>query len=156
MKTTQQKIEDLQKQIDDLKASVKVKIEVGITYLYFDDRNSAMPSRWDNCETDNYRLNTGNVFLNREEAQAKQTYNTALAEVNKFIREEGLALENVDWGDFSQGKWYFYYDYNDDIFEPCETHQLQEIRLLPYLKSKEACDLLIEKQKSNLLILMGK
>lgn len=115
--------------------------EVGDGYYCVSDMGWVDYSLWHDSDEDNYRLNMGNVFKTREEAQKKAGQLHAQARVNQEIREKGYRLGNVDWGDKAQTKWYIYHC--EDELMISTTWSINTGTMFDGLKDRESCKALI-------------
>lgn len=115
---TEQRIADLQKQLDELKASLDKK-EDGLwypddDYWYIDSDGEILDSPNDNARTDVDRFKIHNVFQSQEQAER---HAKRLKLYNKLWRiAEYLNKDWVPDYEKKEGKWYIYFDYNEDIF----------------------------------------
>lgn len=122
----QNKIEDLEKQLAELKKEVNsvedesVKknireyIEHGQVYFYLDSAGNIQWTEWEGNEADLFRHRSGNIFLTKEETEDfKENILTKQA-------LKGLALElnngvEIDWKDKRQNKYVVSYSNDFEI-----------------------------------------
>lgn len=116
----QNKIEDLEKQLaevkeqvnyielEGIKKGVRQKPKVGERYFYVDSCGSIDYKFWQETETDLFRFNTGNCFKTEQEAEEyKENLLTKQA-----LKDLALELNNgveVDWENYAQSKFSIYY-----------------------------------------------
>lgn len=102
----EEKLDNLQKQINELK---NVEIEddefpqYGDAYWFVIDIGDVVESLWDNDSVDNYRKDFLRIFKTKEECER-------YLEIQMAFKEESKKSK-LDWKDFDQGKYCFYYDY---------------------------------------------
>jgi len=99
-------------------------------------------------------VNTNNCFRTKTEAEEKLAYINALAEINEYIAEIDMALENIDWND-NWEKFFISYNYKTKKFVVASTLIHAEMIVIPYLKSKELALDLIANQSHNLKVVAG-
>lgn len=123
--------------------------EYGEKYWYVNNVGNEDWRYYKNDVIDNFRINTGNCFKTREEAEKHQDKLFAIAEVTAYMYENDLVLE-PDWSDKKQRKYYIYY-YNEYKKFSYEYHYYtQYCNILPYLKSSEACQQVIKEKEEAL------
>lgn len=139
---------DLKQLIQDnpelLKESNSVPFRHGDRYYLVDLAGNANSSHWSDDEIDNYRLDIGNAFKTREEAEKKAKQMQALARVNRYIRENDLRPTDVDWNNTKQHKWSIYYNITSEKIEAGDWCISNFKTLIGELKSEEAGEQLIE------------
>lgn len=113
----EKKIEELQKQIDDLK---NIKIEgkqkkwkpaLGEIYYNIGYDGSVDKFAFDDTSFDNDCVKLGNCFATREEAQFVADKIKYTQMFKGYIEEHSTTL---DWRDSEPNKCYIYYDYEDN------------------------------------------
>ena len=143
----------LHSKLDEPKKDKRWKPEEGKGYFFVDTTSSSKNIEvWKGTFSkiiSSCRVNVliGNYFQTRELAQAHLDYLNAIAEVKDYIYENGYEWEEGE-------KHFIFFVTTDNCFVP-EWYN-QNIRypvVLPYLKSKEACEQLIEAKKESLLII---
>ena len=106
-------------------------------------------------ETDKYRYKTGNCYRTEKEVETALARIIALADVREYILDNDLQVDNVDWSDEEQDKWVIYYDHDDSEFYG-EIHRTsQYFNELPFLKSSEAIDQVIQAKRKELLVIFN-
>lgn len=111
----EKKIEDLQKQIDELKnikiekKQTKWKPEYGETYYCINADCCTNFYRFDNDEFDNNCVNFGNCFKTKEEAQFVADKIKCTQMFKQYVKEHTMPL---DWENNGQKKWYIGYDFD--------------------------------------------
>jgi hypothetical protein len=118
-------------------------------YWYIDDCGDVV---WGICEAFPRNKLMGNYFKTKEIAEKK------LADMNdeinqKFVRIENYVRNNddgfiVNWSDYTQGKYYVYYDYKDKEWRPI---QVNYSRTNSFHISKEMVDKVVEMLNSGRL-----
>lgn len=133
---------DLKQLIQDnpelLKESNSVPFRHGDRYYLVDLAGNANSSHWSDDEIDNYRLDIGNAFKTREEAEKKAKQMQALARVNKYIRENDLRFTDVDWNNTEQSKFSIFYNTFSIQIEVSNWCISNYKMLIGDLKSREA------------------
>jgi len=125
-------------------------------YWYLDERNHRPYfSNWYNNDSDNYRLNTNNVFKTEEEAEKEQKRRQALADVTQYCYENDLVLVDIDWEADSQYQYEAVYNHGKKRFEVISAAYRQALNQLPYLKSEEACEQAIKNCEADLKIIFN-
>jgi hypothetical protein len=118
------------------------------------DCGTPLYSSWDGKTVDNYRLGLGNVFETKEEAEKHAEYLKAISKVTNYCYENDLVLTDIDWEDADQKKYFIIYTsmagFADDV-----TWVSYKKMVLPYLKSKEACEKVIEEMEDELKIIFN-
>lgn len=116
-KELQQKIEELQKQIDELKNTKieeeqkKWKPALGEKYYYINVSREIYYYNFVNDRFDNDCVNSGNCFKTKEEAEFA-LYKIKYTQMFKqYVEEHSTTL---DWRDSEPNKYYIYYDYEDN------------------------------------------
>lgn len=133
---------DLKQLIQDnpelLKESNSVPFRHGDRYYLVDLAGNANSSHWSDDEIDNYRLDIGNAFKTREEAEKKAKQMQAFARVNRYIRENDLRLTDVDCSNDEQKRWSIYYNIYLKKIEAGDWCFSDYKMLIGDLKSEEA------------------
>lgn len=125
-KELQNKIEDLENQLAELKKQVNTIEDEGIKkgvrqtpkvgdkYFYFYSGGLIVWSKWQDTELDLFRFNTGNCFKTEQEAKDfKENILTKQA-----LKDLALELNNgvkIDWKSEKQDKYYLYLDHKTNI-----------------------------------------
>jgi len=138
---------DLKQLIQDNPELLKengVPFENGDDYFCEDGVGSYSLKTWRNNDFDFYRLDTGNAFKTREEAEKKAQQMQALARVNRYIRENDLRLTDVDWNNTEQSKWSILYNISSEKIEASAWCINNYKILIGDLKSREAGKQVIE------------
>lgn len=132
----QNKIEDLEKQLaevkeqvnsiefEGIKKGVRQKPKNDEMYFYIDSCGDIHYSSWNGCGTDSFRFNTGNCFKTEKEAEE---YKENLL-TKQQLKDLALELNNgveIDWDDKEQPKFYIYYDYE---FKKLISHWLEVVK----------------------------
>lgn len=135
----EKKIENLQKQIDELK---NVKIEekqkkwkpaVGEKYYYINSVEKINCYDFIDDEFDNDCVNFGNCFKTKEEAEFA-LYKIKYTQMFKQYVEEHS--EPIDWENSGQEKWFIYYNFNNCCISYCDD-DVWKIQGVIYASSQE-------------------
>lgn len=134
------------------------KPKVGQPYHYINDAGCTDHSYWNNYYSENYYYDIGNIFKTKEEAQealdtgwvAKRK---AEVKILRFIAENDLEFE-PDWDNEGAYKYYVYYSHDNRGFQVAESCRRQ-YSILPYFKSKEDAQKVIDAMTPELKILFG-
>lgn len=135
----QQKIEELQKQIDELKNTEieekqkKWKPEYGETYYCINADCCTNFYRFDNDEFDNNCVKLGNCFATKEEAQFVADKIKYTQKFRQYVEEHS---ETIDWENNGQEKWYIYYDFDNCCISYCDD-DVWKIQGVIYASSQE-------------------
>jgi hypothetical protein len=139
---------DLKQLIQDnpelLRESNSVPFRYDDSYYLVDTWGDVEQDYWRDDKIDNYRLDIGNAFKTREEAEKKVKQMQALARVNKYIRENDLRLTDVDWNNTEQSKWSILYNISSEKIEANAWCINNYKILIGDLKSREAGKQVIE------------
>ena len=116
----EQKIEQLQKQLDELK-NLKVDetkkrwmpVE-NEQYCYIDEDLEIESEFFDDDEYDNNLIKLGNSFKTKEEAQFVADKIKYTIMFKNYVEEHS---EPLDWKDIEQDKWYIYYDFHNGCID---------------------------------------
>lgn len=127
-----------------LKESNSVPFKEGDDYYYTGTYGDVRNKLWCDDEFDNYRLDTGNAFKTKEEAEKKSQQMKALARVNRYIRENDLRLTDVDCSNDEQKRWSIYYNIYLKKIEAGDWCFSDYKMLIGDLKSEEAGKQVIE------------
>lgn len=119
----QNKIEDLEKQLaevkeqvnsiefEGIKKGVRWKPKCGVVYFYLKHDGYIGSTHWGIEDTDLFRFNTGNCFKTEQEAEEyKENLLTKQA-----LKDLALELNNgveIDWDNKSQSSCYIFYEYD--------------------------------------------
>ena len=134
--------------------SKRWKPEEGEDYWHTDDCY-VLDTRWENDEIDQYRYKTENCYRTKEEVETALARIIALADVREYILDNNLQLDNVDWSDGEQDKWVISYDHDDSEFYGEIYWTSQYFNELPWLKSTEATNQVIQAKKKELLVIFN-
>jgi hypothetical protein len=124
----------VQSDVDWLKKTMK--------YWYIDDCGDVV---WGICEAFPHNKLTGNYFKTKEIAERK--FADIEDEISqKFVKIENYVRNNDDgfipnWSDYTQCKYYVYYDCRDEKWRPIQVNQS---RTNSFHMSKEMVDKVIE------------
>ena len=143
------------KAIADSIQSKRWKPEEDETFWYVVDDGDVGHSYWADNKTDKYRYKTGNCYRTEKEVKTALARINALADVREYILDNDLQVDNVDWSDGEQDKWVIYYDHDDSEFYEevyCTPQYLNE---LPWLKSEEATNQVIQAKRKELLVIFN-
>ena len=143
------------KAIADSIQSKRWKPEEDETFWYVVDDGDVGHSYWADNKTDKYRYKTGNCYRTKEKAKPDLARIIALADVREYILDNDLQVDNVDWSDRWQNKCSISYNHNTDEF--CrEFHwRYQKLNELPFLKSTEATNQVIQAKRKELLVIFN-
>ena len=143
------------KAIADSIQSKRWKPEEDEIFWYVDDGGDVGHSYWADDETDQYRYKTGNIYRTKEEVRTALARINALVDVREYILDNNLQVDNVDWSDREQEKWSIYYDHEDSEFREEVDYTCQRTNELPWLKSEEAKDQVIQAKRKELLVIFN-
>lgn len=148
------KAEELKQLIEKEKQKEDVWPEDGDAYYNIDSCGEVGDSRWDNDEWDEARMEIGNVFRTKEDAEkalAKRKIETKLRTLaEKAWKESGT---NINWNDFGQQKWGIYFNHRSGKFS-YEYSQFSELSGATYFPTQEsAYDAVKEIGEDNLKLL---
>ena len=124
--------------------------EIGEVYVCIISTGELSCAVWDNDNIDKARLEMGNVYRTKEEAQKVVNRKKLIQEL---WQEDGVLLE-PDWGDENQLKYYLYYSYYLAKWVKSNHMLVQSQFELPHFESKEAVEAVIEKYGSRLDVLL--
>jgi len=124
-------------------------------YYTIDEFGFARNFKWECCEKDEYALGQNNVFQSKEEAEQHAEYLQAISDVTNYCYDNDLVLEDVDWDSLVKLKYLISYSNSGKIFRYSGHRTLEFKCSLPYLKSDDACQQVIDEQKDNLEIVFG-
>ena len=140
--------------IEELRARSAIGVIGDIWYV--DDDGDVGHSYWADDEFDQYRYKTGNIYRTKEEVRTALARINALADVREYILDNNLQVDNVDWSDREQEKWSIYYDHDYSEFYGGEINYIyQKLNELPWLKSEEAKDQVIQAKRKELLVIFN-
>jgi hypothetical protein len=112
------KIKKLEAELEELKKEIqgnknwKPKYEE--IYWYVDDCGDAYTSTWEDRNTDKGRWEIENVFKTEPKAKEASEKQKIRIELERFAKENN---EEIDWTDYSQEKYYIFYDYDNKKFD---------------------------------------
>jgi len=159
IKLNNQEIELTPEQVAQIKEIVGIKKGLWkpkINYWYYciDMNGDIMQVCFDknNENMVNRIISIGNLFETRELAQKQVDKLKAIQRVKEYIVENDLALE-PDWEDGGQEKSNIYYDFDEEEFDYNWYNCYKNYSPIGYLKSKEACNQLIEAKEDDLKII---
>lgn len=113
LETLTKKAEEMEKQLNELKAEIKrAKKYQGIQlhydyagkYFFIDEEGVVGKSRWDNRNIDINRFSQGNIFKTKEEAKLESKRRALLAKFREF-RDDYNEGWKPDWTDTGETKW---------------------------------------------------
>ncbi len=134
--TTEQKIKELEKQLEELKQEIAKQdkkehkslsdyrccreLEDGKPYKYISYANYINDYYWHNDETDKELLSYGNIYtidtpneLLEREIKKRQLWFA----LEKHLKEKGCLATNEDWKDENISKYCVYYDFMLEVIE---------------------------------------
>lgn len=134
------------------------KPKVRQPYHYISSAGCVAFSHWVNYYNESYYYDIGNIFKTKGEAQealdtgwlAKRK---AEVKILRFIAENDLEFE-PDWDTNDANKYYVYYSYDSRGFQVTESCRHQH-SILPYFKSREDAQKVIDAMTPELKILFG-
>lgn len=134
------------------------KPEIGQPYHYINSTGGVVFSHWDNSYNENYYYDMGNIFKTQQEAQealdtgwvAKRKAEVKLL---RFIAENDLEFE-PDWDSDNENKCYVLYSHDNRGFQVTGSCRHQH-SILPYFKSREDAQKVIDAMTPELKILFG-
>lgn len=115
----EEKIKELQKQLDELNAKVDETKKRWIPveneqYCYIDEDLEIESEFFDDDEYDNNLIKLGNCFKTKEEAQFVADKIKYTLMFKNYVEEHS---EPLDWKDDKQEKWYIYYHYYNNCIK---------------------------------------
>lgn len=151
--------EAFKKQFATKDKAILWKPEGNDVYFYIDDYGDICTRSWGGSGTEfRLRHELGNTFKTKEEAQealdtgwvAKRK---AEVKILRFIAENDLEFE-PDWDNDDVNKYYVYYAHDNRNFQVTTSCRHQH-SILPYFKSEEDAQKLIDAMTPELKILFG-
>ena len=135
--------------------SKRWKPEEDEDYWHTDSTGVIYCQQWGDQEYDQHRYKTGNCYRTEKEAITALARINALADVREYILDNDLQVDNVDWSDREQDKWIIYYDHDYSEFCGEINYIYQKLNELPWLKSEEAKDQVIQAKRKELLVIFN-
>ncbi len=134
--------------------SKRWRAEEDQSYWYIDSGGSSTSTTEVGVRADDFHYKTGNYFATEEQAEKYRNYLLAIASINEFIEKEGLEF-SPDWEDERQRKYYIYCFRSSTEFIWSETFSsnVQVLLLLPYFKSQEDAQKVINNCKNHLEVI---
>lgn len=132
------------------------QIEDKFVYIDFDGEKES--SRWYDTRFYIFLKSIGNCYRTEEEAEeALETgwvaYLQAYERVKKYIKDNGLEFE-PDWSDWSQEKYYIYYDHGEGRLSG-DLRVSSQATNLPYFLRQKHRDQTMKACEADYLILLG-
>ena len=124
-------------------------------YWFASEGGDVGESCWTNHRYDQYRYKTENCYRTKEEVETALARIIALADVREYILDNNLQVDNVDWSDGEQEKWSIYYNHESSGFYGNFCYTCQRTNELPWLKSFEATDQVIQAKRKELLLIFN-
>lgn len=121
--------------------------EIGDMYYFLNVNGTAVVIDCNNDKGDLFRLGQNNVFKTGEEAKAHSEKLHAISKITNYCWENGLAKEWVK----GEENYSIYLVKGD--FETDYDYDYKNLLVLPYLKSEEACEEVIEKFEDELKLI---
>lgn len=103
---------------------------------------------------DNDRLEMGNVYKTKEEAEKQVELTKAIVRVKQFIAENCEEFE-PDWSNGDQRKYEVYCDSYAEEIRADSMFSYKSATLLPYLKTKEDAQKVIDNCEKDLKLIFG-
>ena len=128
------------------------KPERGTEYWYLGSDNNFYCATWTNHTLENHKRDSGNFFLTEEECIAQQAINHAVARVRAYIRDNELGREFVS-GKYNEPNHYIYRSGKELSIGEFST--VNNLPLLGYFKSNEACKQVIDNNTADLKLIYG-
>ena len=156
----QQKIEQLEQQIKDLKATLEEKVEkkpyevevpedVGDNYFIGEYGNIySLEGCNMNLARIQYRL--GLAFKTEEEAEQHLKESILLFKMHKWAEEHNEGW-TPNWNDYKEEKWTVMYHNECEEFEIYENYRYREFLKLPYFESEEIAELFIKEFRDEII-----
>lgn len=111
----ERRIEEMEFQLDLLKAKAKSGTDEwpkdGDSFYYIGNIG-VYHDAWEYLKADQFRLETGNVFLSREDAEREVKRRKVLTELRKLAKSS-WGSGNADWSRGGQYKWELFYDHKE-------------------------------------------
>ena len=149
----QQKIEQLEQQIKDLKIKLEEKAEkkpyeVEVpedfeNYFYVDETGIIYKLSVYVASEQIKILNRGLAFKTKEEAEKYDKERILLFKMHKWAEEHNEGW-TPNWYDYKEEKWTVMYHNECEEFEIYENYRYREFLKLPYFESEEIAELFIK------------
>ena len=146
-KELQNKIEDLEKQLaevkeqvnsiedEEIKNCVRWKPERTELYYFIDNDGDILSETWEDYSNEKFRFNTGNCFKTEQEAKDYKE-NLLTKQALKDLALELNEMERVDWDNYEQWKFYIYFNYSKN--QLCtHFHSMGQNLLMIYCLNKD-------------------
>lgn len=124
----------LGEEIEKLKG--KEEFKVGEDYWLIDSMGYIDKINWDNDEIDNARLELGNMFHTKEEAEKELKKRKIYNQLKRYAEEHN---DKIDWQDENEYKYYAYYNYENKHIEIDCVWSHKEINVI-YFSSREIAE----------------
>jgi hypothetical protein len=121
-------------------------------YYVVDSTHSPCPISWNESRFDDMNLAVDDVFKTPREAEQYRQKLEALAKIKHYIAENFEPWE-PDWKDKSEGKYHIYFNHLNDRFDWQWADHLQRVTLLPYFKTNDEAEEIINKFEEELRII---
>jgi len=122
-------------------------LEIKDKYWLITDEGDVDFDQWESYTADIGRLNIGNIYLTKEEAEKALAKQKALTAIKKYMWSEGM--EEVDWSDKDSIKYLINYSHEDKKFET-NSWSVRQHSTLPYFTSILDAQKVIDNCKSEL------
>jgi hypothetical protein len=158
--TLEQKVEDLGKQIKELKEELYKRKEEDSKkkwwtpkegeedYWYLCDEGKVFEDTWYATPVDKHRYDTGNCFKTKEQAEREIFERQLRFKLKKFAYENDE--EEIDWNDVNKAKYYIYYSLSNAELD-YDFNYMGKIQGIIYFTSKEVVEKAIETFKDDLI-----
>ena len=131
-----------QKELKESKKEGKWKPQIGEEYWFKNDIGKVSHSTY-MCSVDECRANNVLLFKTEEECERYWRFMDT-------VKEKSYSFSDLEWRDDGIGKYYIYYDFEDDSFHisyTCTTKCLGE----PYFRTEEDAKYIIDNFKDELM-----
>lgn len=106
--------------------------------------------KWDNDEIDMWKLNQGNAFKTKEEAEDKLFQLKVEGKAREFRRINNCNVSEEDLKNTKKNKYYIYYDFINGISINSNNLIINPTKL-GYFSSKEIAEKFVEENKEDLI-----
>ena len=148
------KLNELKEEIDKAEqeenSSNKMPFEIGENYYYIFRAGEIDFDKWDNDEIDMWKLNQGNAFKNKQEAEDKLFQLTLEGKAREFRRINNCDVSEEDWKNMNKNKYYIYYSLINGIAIDSHCINLEPTKL-GFFNSEEMVKKFVKENKEDLL-----
>jgi len=130
----------------------KEDIKRGTEYWVLTQDNFVSCSVWTNSEHDKYKRDTGNFFFIKDKCIAQQAINTAISRVMAYTRDNRYGTENK--ATYHKPNYFIRCADNRKV-EIGEEQYYNNLPLLGYFRSREACGQVMENNETDINLIYG-